>query len=218
MLKKKIRHYLIETKEKKEQRLIIESLINSRLSMVVENVRSLKDFNKLSKDKKTKLSFKLLEELSFLNKNGLLVEEDFKSILTSIYGNSFENIVETLFEPFVEKVLSGLGFDKGYMKNFLVSYLTSKQSEIVKSFSDCKLLTKLISEGIIESIVKTSQENKGFTGFGYDLIRNTMGDVVRNVEFVNKIEEKVETVICPLISKFTKNAQSVAEKLKPSAN
>jgi hypothetical protein len=43
-----------------------------------------------------------------------------------------------------------------------------------------------------------------------------MGDVVRNVEFVNKIEQKVETIICPLIDKFTKNAQTVAEKLKPS--
>jgi hypothetical protein len=184
--------------------------------MVVENVRSLEDFNKLPKDKKLKLSFKLLEELSFLDNNGLLVEGDFKSLLNSIYGNSFGNILETLFEPFVEKILSSLGFDKGYMKNFLVSYLTSKQSEIIKSFSDCKLLTKLIAEGIIESIVKTSQENKGFTGFGYDLIRNTMGDVVRNVEFVNKIEQKVETIICPLIDKFTKNAQTVAEKLKPS--
>jgi hypothetical protein len=216
MLEKKIRHYLIETKEKRERQLIKESLINNRLSMVVENVRSLEDFNKLPKDKKLKLSFKLLEELSFLDNNGLLVEGDFKSLLNSIYGNSFGNILETLFEPFVEKILSSLGFDKGYMKNFLVSYLTSKQSEIIKSFSDCKLLTKLIAEGIIESIVKTSQENKGFTGFGYDLIRNTMGDVVRNVEFVNKIEQKVETIICPLIDKFTKNAQTVAEKLKPS--
>jgi hypothetical protein len=50
MLEKKIKKSLIETKEKKERKLIQETLIKNRLSMIVENVKTIEDFNKLSED------------------------------------------------------------------------------------------------------------------------------------------------------------------------
>lgn len=218
MLEKEIKKFLIETLEKKERRLIEESLIKDRIYMVIENVKTIKDFNSLSEDKKLKLSVKLIQELSFLQKNELLVEQNFSSALKSIFGGAFGNITQTLFEPFIEKILSGLGFKEGYVRNFLVSFLTSRPSDVIRAFGDCKLMTKLVSEGIIESIVKTTQEEYGYSGAGYDLIRNTMGDVVRNVDFVNGLESGLQNTVCSLVGKFTKNAQNIAEKLKPSVN
>jgi hypothetical protein len=218
MLEKKIKKSLIETKEKKERKLIQETLIKNRLSIIVENVKTVDDFNKLSKDKKFKLSVKILQELSFLDNNGLITEQNFGSVLQSIFGGAFGNIAQTLFEPIIEKILSALGLNQGYMKNFFVSYFTTRPSEIIKSFSDCKLMTKLVAGAIIESIVKTMQDEKGFSGMGYDLIRNTMGDVIRNIEFVSGLEKGLENTICSLFGKFTDNAEKVAEKLKPSAN
>jgi hypothetical protein len=216
MLDKKIKKYLIETKERKEKKLIEETLIKNRLSMIIENVKSVEDFNNLSDDKKLKLSIKFLQEMSFLEKNGLLLEIDFSSILKSLFGGEFGNVTQTLVEPFIEKILGGVGLNQGYIRNFLVSYLTSRPSDIIKSFSDCKLMTKLVAGGIVESIVKTIQEEKGFSAPGYDLIRNTMADVIRNIEFVGGLEKGLENTICSLVGKFTDNAEKVAEKIKPS--
>lgn len=218
MLEKEVRKVLIETLEKKEKRLIEESLIKNRISMITENVKTIKDFNSLSDHKKFKLSVNLIQELSFLEKNQLLNEQNFSSVLKSIFGGAFGNITQTLFEPFIEKILSGLGFKEGYLRNFLVSFLTSRPSDVIRAFGDCKLMTKLVSEGIIESIVKTTQEEYGYSGAGYDLIRNTMGDVIRNVDFVNGLESGLQNTVCSLVGKFTKNAQNIAEKLKPSVN
>jgi hypothetical protein len=216
MLDKKIKKSLIETKERKERNLIEETLVKNRLSMIVENVKSVEDFNNLSEDKKLKLSVKFLQEMSYLEKSGLLLEINFSSVLQSLFGGAFGNITQTLVEPFIEKILGGIGLNQGYFRNFLVSYLTSKPSDIIKSFGDCKLMTKLVSEGIVESIVKTMMEQKGFSAFGYDLIRNTMADVIRNVEFVSGLEKGLENTICSLVGKFTDNAEKVAEKIKPS--
>jgi hypothetical protein len=216
MLDKKIKKSLIETKERKEKKLIEETLIKNRLSMIIENVKSVEDFNNLSDDKKLKLSIKFLQEMSFLEKNGLLLEIDFSSILKSLFGGAFGNVTQTLVEPFIEKILGGVGLNQGYIRNFLVSYLTSRPSDIIKSFSDCKLMTKLVAGGIVESIVKTIQEEKGFSAPGYDLIRNTMADVIRNIEFVGGLEKGLENTICSLVGKFTDNAEKVAEKIKPS--
>ena len=216
MLEKKIRYHLTEAKERKERKLIEEYLIKNRLSMVLGNVKSFGEFNKLSEDKKLKLSVKFLQELSFLSENNLLVEQNLNSVLNSIYGKSFGNISETVFEPFLEKILSSLEFNQGYMRNFLITYLTSRQTEIIESFNDCKLLANFIAGGIVEGIAKTSQENKGYSGVGYDIIKNSMGGLVHNIEFVDDISKKIEAIICSLLSKITRNAQSVAEKLKPS--
>lgn len=219
MLDKKIKKSLIETKERKEKKLIEETLIKNRLSMIVENIKSIEDFNNLSKNNKLKLSVKFLQEMSYLDKNGLLVEQNFSSILQSLFGGAFGNITQTLVEPFIEKILGGIGLEQGYIRNFIVSALTTRPSEVIKAFGDCKLMTKLVAESIVESIVKTIQEEKGYSAAGYDLIRNTLADVIKgNIEIIGGLERGLENTVCSLVDKFSGNAKKVAEKLKPSVN
>jgi hypothetical protein len=143
-LNKQIRKTILETKEQKEKFLIEQSLVKKRLEMIVSNVKTVDDYNKLSEAKQLKLNFKILQELSFLQENSLINEQaDFGSIIKDLFGGLFGSGVETIAEPVIGKILDSLGF-KGKLKNFLVSFITSKPSDLINAMKDCKLLTKLI--------------------------------------------------------------------------
>jgi hypothetical protein len=215
MLDKKIKKVLIETKEKKEKRLIEEKIIKDRVSMILEGIKTEEEFKKLSESKQLKLSVKFLNEMSYLTESGLLNEQDFGSLLKSIFGgNIFGSVTQTMVEPFINSILSGLGFKDGFIKNFLISYLTSRPSDVIKSFSDCKVMTRLVSEGIVEAMVMTMQREKGFGGMGYDLIRNSLGNALESTQFIQGIENGLSGTICSLLGKFTNNTKEVANKLK----
>ena len=213
MLKKQIRKSLIETKERKEKRLIEESLIKNRISIIFEGIKSEKDFKSLSEEKQLKLSLKFIQEVAFLQENGLIVEQNLGSLMQSLFGGWFGNLTQTIFEPMLQKLLIPL-FGEGFFTNFLTAYLTSRPSDIIKSFNDCKLMTNLIAEGISESVVMQIQKNTSLTGLGYNFIRNTVGDVLSGTEFITKIEEGLEGKICNIIDEFSGNAEKVINKLK----
>lgn len=215
MLEKKIKKSLIETKEKKEKLLIEEKLIKDRISMVFEGVKSEKDFKKLSEEKQLKLSVKFIQEMNFLESNGLINEQlDWGSLLKTIFGGAFGSVSQTMVEPFINSVLSSLGFKEGFVKNFVISYLTSRPSDVIKSFSDCGMMTKLVSRAVVESMVMTLQREKGYGGFGYDLIRNQLGTVLESTDFISGIEKGLQETICGVMEKMSLNTKGVADKLK----
>ena len=213
MLEKKVRNYLIETKERKEKLLIEEKLIKNRFSIIFEGVKSEKDFKSLSEKKQIKISLKFIQEVVFLQKNGLMVEQQLGDQMSKLFGNGLGNLTQTMFEPIIRKILKPL-FGEGFFTDFLVSYLTSRPSEIVKSFNDCKLMTNLIAQGISESIVMQIQKNAGLTGPGYNFIRNSVGDVLSGTEFTSRIEDGLEGKICGILDGFSGNAEQVISKLK----
>ena len=213
MLKKQIRKSLIETKEKKEKRLIEESLIKNRISIIFEGIKSEKDFKSLSEEKQLKLSIKFIQEVAFLQENGLIVEQNLGSVLSQLFGGWFGNLTQTIFEPMFKKILTPL-FGEGFFTNFLTAYLTSRPSDVIKSFNDCKLMTKLVAEGISEAIVMQIQQSQGLTGSGYSFIRNTMGDVLTGSDFISGIEKGLGNTICNTLGKFSNNAEKVIDKVK----
>lgn len=216
MLKKQIRKSLIETKERKEKRLIEESLIKNRISIIFEGIKSEKDFKSLSEEKQLKLSLKFIQELAFLQENGLIVEQNLGSVMSQLFGGWFGNLTQTIFEPMFKKILTPL-FGEGFFTNFLTAYLTSRPSDVIKSFNDCKLMTKLVAEGISEAIVMQIQQSQGLTGSGYSFIRNTMGDVLTGSGFISGIEKGLGTTICGILGKFSDNAEKVVDKVKGGA-
>jgi|694.fasta_scaffold53251_7 hypothetical protein len=215
MLKKQIRKSLIETKERKEKRLIEESLIKNRISIIFEGIKSEKDFKSLSEEKQLKLSLKFIQEVAFLQENGLIVEQNLGSLMQSLFGGWFGNLTQTIFEPMLQKLLIPL-FGEGFFTNFLTAYLTSRPSDIIKSFNDCKLMTKLIAEGISEAIAMQVMKSKGLTGSGYSFIRNTMGDVLTGSEFISGVEKGLGNTVCSILGKFSNNAEKVVDKVKGS--
>jgi hypothetical protein len=215
MLERKVRKSLMEIKEQKEKNLIKENLVNTRLSVLVENIKSKGNFNNLSEDKKIQLSFNVLQELAYLESTGLLSEQDLGGALKSVFGGFFGNATQTFFEPILKKFIVPL-FGEGFMTNFIISYLTSRPSDVIKSMSDCKLMTKLIAESIVEGMVMSLQRQKGFDGTGYAFLRNTLGGAITNSSFATSIENGISSTICGLFSKFADNAEKVESKLKTS--
>jgi hypothetical protein len=86
MLKIKVRQSLMEVKEQKEKDLIKENLVKNRLLVLVEHIKSEDEFNRLSENKKSQLSFNVLQELSYLESNGLISEQDLGGALKSVFG------------------------------------------------------------------------------------------------------------------------------------
>jgi len=215
MLKKNIRKTLIETKEKKETLLIEEQIVKSRISIILEGIENIDSFQKLSEDKQLRIAFKLMNEISYFKESGLL-NEQLGDFLTKIFGNSFVggSVAETIVEPFVNSILSALGL-KGYFKNVLISFLTSKPSDLIAAFGDCTKMTKLIAEALSEGVFTTLQQEKGYGGLGYDLIRNVLGGAIKNTGFIQGIEQGISKIVCGLFSKYTDNAKDLVGKLQP---
>ena len=213
MLEKKIRRSIIETKEQKEKKLIEEHLVKSRLLVLVEHIQSEDDFNDLTEDKKAQLSYNILSELSYLESNGLISEVDLSSAFKSLFGGFFGNVTQTVFEPLIGKIVTPL-FGEGFMSNFIISYLTSRPSEVIKSMSDCKLMTKLVAESIVEGMVMSLQRQKGFDAPGYSFLRNTLADAITGMGFVSSIENSISKTVCELFGEFANNAKKVEAKLK----
>jgi hypothetical protein len=217
MLEKKIKKTLIETKEKKERLLIEQKIVKDRVSILFEGINSEEDFNKLSKKQKLNLSIKFLHEMSYLQNTGLINEQNFGNILSSLFGGLFGNVIQTIVEPMLEKILVPL-FGKGYITNFVISMLTKNTAEFIRAINDCQLMTKLVAQSISESIFKQVMDSKGLDAPGYVFLRQSMGDVLTGTEFVKSIEGKIGDMVCDMLGKFTGNATKVAEKLKSTGS
>ena len=149
MLERKVRQSLMEIKEQKEKYLIEQKIVKNRLLVIVEHIKDEDEFNRLSENEKSQLTFNILQELSYLQNSGLLSEQDLGGALKSVFGGFFGNATETFFEPLLGKIVKPL-FGEGFMSNFIISYLTKRPSEVIRSMSDCKLMTTLISQSVVE--------------------------------------------------------------------
>jgi hypothetical protein len=212
-LNKQIRRTILETKEQKEKFLIEQSLVKKRIEMIVGNVKTIDDYNNLSEAKQLKLNFVILQELSFLQESSLINEQaDFASIIKDLFGGLFGSGVETIAEPVLGKILESLGFT-GQLKNFIISFITSKPSELINAMKDCKVLTKLISESIVEAIAMSMMEEQGASGKGPSLLRNLIGGAIKSNSFVVQLESQLSTTVCGLFNQFTQNAKSIQDKI-----
>ena len=99
---------------------------------------------------------------------------------------------------------------EGFFKKFLVSFLASRPTELVRAISDCKLFTKLVVEGLTEAMVKWLQDKTNLTGGLADVLRNTVGATIRDSKtFKQSIEKEFAGTICSLFEKYTSNAKNV---------
>lgn len=213
MLEKEIKKALKETKEKKENLLIREEIVRSRLSVIIED-NNIKNFKNLSEEQKLRVSFLLLNELSYLKESELLNEIDLWGTLKGLLGGLLTSGPESLiFEPLFNSILAGIGIPEGIFRNTLVSFLATNPSELIDAMRDCKTMTKLIAKSIVEGLVMQLQKTKGFSGLGYDLIRNLLGDAINHSDFGSKLEDGLASTVCNLFNKFGENAQKVSEKI-----
>lgn len=212
MLQKKIKTSLLEVKNKKETILIEQNLIRSRIMMIVESEDNIKNFHSLPKSKKTKIANKLIQEISYLQETSLLNEE-LMGFLSKIFGNSLSGILQTVVEPMVNSLLSGIGLT-GYFKDFLVSFITSNPTRLAKALKSCDELTKLIAEALSEAVFMMIQRQQGLEGQGYTFLRNALGGAVKDTKFIQSIEGQISGIVCQLFGKMNDKASGVYDKLK----
>jgi hypothetical protein len=214
MLEKSIKKTLVETKEKQEKLLIERRLVESRIETVLGNVKTIEDFNNLTEEKQLRFGFALCQEIVYLQENKF-INEDLVDTFKNLFGNLFSGgIMNTIYEKIIDKVLTALGVGEGFFKKFLVSFLASRPTELVRAISDCKLFTKLIVEGLTEAVVKWLQENTGTGGALADILRNSIGKTIRESKtFKVSIEKEFAGTICGLFEKYTSNAKNVLTNL-----
>ena len=212
MLDKNIKKAILETKEKKEKLLIEENLVKSRIMMIFESEKNIKNFHSLSKKKQEKIAYKLLEEINYLQETNLL-NEQLMDFLGKIFGNSLGGIFQTVAEPLINSLLSGIGLG-GYFKDFLVSFITTNPARLAKAMKSCEELTKLIAEALSESVFMMIQRQQGLEGQGYTFLRNALGGAVKDYGFVQSIEKQISGIVCELFGKMNDKASGVYDKLK----
>jgi hypothetical protein len=215
MLKKDIRRAILEAKEKKERILIEQEIVTNRIIMVFESRENIRNFKKLPKYKRDRISEAFLQEMIYLGKTGLLNEEgfDFMGVLQRLFGGLFgRSAVETIAEPLVNKILSAVGFTSdGIMKKTVVSFLTTNPSDLIAAFSDCRKMSKLLMESFTEGLVMMLQDQFEKDSYFYDYIRNTLGGTIKDSSLENTIADKV----CSLFDGFSSNAKDLIKKLSP---
>jgi hypothetical protein len=212
MLDKNIKKAILETKERKEKLLIEENLVKSRIMMIFESEKNIKNFDSLSKKKQEKIAYKLIEEINFLQETSLL-NEQLMDFLGKIFGNSLGGILQTVVEPMVNSLLSGIGLS-GYFKDFLVSFITTNPARLAKAMKSCEELTKLVAEALSEAVFMMIQRQQGLEGQGYTFLRNALGGAVKDYGFIQSIEKQISGIVCELFGKMNDKASGVYDKLK----
>jgi len=212
-LNKEIKKALVEAKEQKERRLIEESLIKSKIMMIVESEDNIKNFNSLSETKKRKIANGILTEI-ILNEDQIL-NEGLWDAITSLFGSSFSGLAQMIGEPIVNSILGALGMEDGYFKSVMISFFTKNWGRLAKALrGDCKELTGLVAESLVEGMVIQLANSKGMTGAGYTFLRNTLEDAIHSTSFIQGLENSLESTVCGLLNKFTGKATEIASKLK----
>lgn len=221
-MKKELRKALLEIKEKKDNFLLEQKIAERRIMMILESKENLLNFSKLPKEKKLKMSFELMQEFAYLQQNTLINEQGgFVEMLKGLFGgNVFQNIfsgsIETIAEPILNSIFNKIGFKSdGFIKKFMISFLTTNPGTLIKAFTDCKEFTKLFAESLVEAIVMLIQDQTNTGSIAFNFVRNNLGGYIKDTSLISGIENKIGGQVCGFFDSYTDKAKGVLEKLKP---
>lgn len=215
MLDKKIKKAILEAKDNKERLIIEENLVKSRIFTIVESQEVIDNFEFLPEGKKMKIALNLMEEIRFLDENQIL-NEQLMDYLGKLFGNyGLGGVVQTVVEPLVNSLLSGIGIPNGFLKDTLISLFTTHPLELSKALKSCQALTKLVAESMAEALVMMIQRQQGLEGKGYSILRNTLAGAISDTKFAQNLVGQLETIVCEIYSNFNKKASDVYTKLNP---
>lgn len=212
---KEIRKRLVETKLKKEETLIQERLFTKRVNLIFENETNIKKFKSLDENKRVKLSFRLLKELNEQTSNGLM-NESITDFIKKIFGTTAGATVgQTIMEPALNFILTGLGMGDTLLKKFVISFLSKKEG-FWNVFKDCDTATKMIAESLVEAFAMEASQKAGIGGVWESALRNAIGDASTKTAMVSNVEKQIVDVVCEFFGKASNNAKSVYDKLTTS--
>ena len=214
-----VRKNLILEKKNRDQKLLKETVeIENRFQYVIESV-GLTDKSDIDR-----IVEGVFYEMLYLENNGYnreIMTENIQSILDalgSLFGGTKNAVISTFKEKGIDYILSKLGLSKNsYMGDFLaVTFGNVDLKDIPRLFTDCDFLTKKIAEAAPEAYLKNIQDEKGFDNVLMDYIRNALYDVIRESDIVQKLEERISGIICPIISGLSTKFDDKLNSIKSS--
>jgi hypothetical protein len=138
-----------------------------------------------------------------------MLNENLSDVFKQMFGNSFENMLSTVSDPFVGSILNKLSIPQE-IKVSVLETIKQRANELLSNMDSCENLSKFISD-IVSEITMTKMTSKNITGSQFldSAIVDTMGDDV----FRTKLSEKIEEEVCVLFNKYAENAKNLVTKL-----
>jgi hypothetical protein len=216
-LKKSIKEGLKNYKgSKKKVNKNETKIIKNRIKFITE------DINLDSVENQKKVGSELFEEVMYLRSQGFnsqILNEGLFDFLGGALGHSTEGVTQFFKEKLSDKVLTILGVNPDSWVGGVVSTTIGNLalSDIPKVFTDCSFTTKLLSKSIAEEAVNQVRLGVGVSGGFYDILSNTLVEMIEKGDFAQSIEEKLADSICPMLSdvrqKFTDTEQGLKDKV-----
>lgn len=205
-------------------------MMNNKKNMLIREHRDInKRFNILSeninvKNRKhvNKFIDSLIVETYKLNDNGYnpsLINEGLMDIIKGMFGNASEGIFgyfkERLAKWFVQ-TFTPLD-PNSWIGTMIVTAIGNVPISELGQLTNCNYMTKILSKTIVEGVVAKMQNEKGISGPGYDILRNTLIETAEESNFGQKLEGKISSFLCPKLSTVSNKLDQAKEDIKQKA-
>lgn len=213
-LKVSIRKNIIEANEQKKEVLTESLIIQNRIKPILENV------NFDNSDETNKMLDNLIYEIGYLQKQGYtqeLINEEvggFFGTLKNLVPSLFGGLMDTFQQRFAENILDRLGVPEGYLYNLIVTGFKNIEMEDISTLFECKTVTRIVSESVVEAYVKGLQDQADLGGDFFTILRNALTNTIRKSEFAQDLQLSLSSIICPQVASIGSNLQAQQEKLK----
>lgn len=212
-IKNKIHRTLIEIKENKKKTVLENKIVKNRFKIILE------DKSMFKKKNKEKLFSHLTCEVMYLKNQGFnndMINEGLTDIIKSLFGTASDSIFQTWKEAGISWLIKKLGFDpNSQVANFIeVSFANVPVSKIPDLFTDCEFVTKIVAKSMFETYLKNLQHNVGIDGMAGDVMRNAVTEVIDDTTFVQKLEEGLSNIICPILGQVNSNMTKQEDNIK----
>ena len=216
-IKNIIKLSLNEVKENKLKNIVVENIVRNRTFVLMEST------NLSDKKNQIKLVDNLIKESFFLETqefNKQIIKEEFWDVLSGFFGReNSEEIFKTFKERMGDWLVLHLSPRKqdGWIPKAIKRAVNDIQLRDVEKITDCKFLTKKVTESIIESLNKKMLKGEKSDNGLYDVIRDGMTYDVNNPRFKDELKFKVSKMICPLIARVSSELDRTFEKMRERA-
>jgi len=189
----------------------LKSVLRTKLLMLSESKKK-----SVISSKEYKNYIKTIDEA--FNTSGLgnnrINESD---ILSNVLGIGGEGIIGYFKEKLADSIINK--FVPGGSDTWLGGMISTTIGNIKigdylnGNIFKCEFLVPQLAKSIGENAVRQFADNKGLTGGFYDVLRNSLVELVDDVPFVQKIEEGMGKVLCPSLSKLGFSLKNVFGKI-----
>lgn len=202
---------------KKKKTISEESkIVKGRIQFITEGT-TLK-----TKKQKDKFCQNLLSEMLYFNSQDFdrqAINEGFFDILSGLFGNTGESILQYFKEYLAKWLVSSLTplDPNGWVGGTIVKAIGNLPIGDIPKLTDCNFTTKLLSKSIAEEAIDQLKQKAGLEGAFYDILRNAVVESLEDTDLGAKIESALGSILCPMLSKVSGKMTDAADDMKKGA-